>query len=181
MAAHATSKGRNKRSKVKRKYSKTREDAQLCGVIPTTPEGAVRDERVDPATQEEQDIPDIDRMAMSQGWSVPERAKRQVVNKLLEPFYEVNTVIDPTGREVVVPPDRNLLKENAKVLLAADKNQWERDNPTEAGKARGSVSVQNNVQVNLFEVVAQAAQVDRPDEVEQKIMSVEVGDDAGRT
>lgn len=51
MAGRPSNKQRNRRQKVKARYTKAREDAQLEGIIPTSPEGAVRDERVDPASQ----------------------------------------------------------------------------------------------------------------------------------
>lgn len=50
MGSHPTSKARRKRQKLKRKYARLREDAQLADIIETTAEGAVRDERVDPRT-----------------------------------------------------------------------------------------------------------------------------------
>lgn len=176
MAAHATSKGRNKKQKLKEQYSKLREDAQLHGVIPTTPEGAVRDERVDPATQGEADTFDVVCQAATRGWASSEQVKRQAVNKIAEILYEgPQTVVTKDGREVVVPPDRNVMIKAVNVLLTADQRQYERDNPAEAGKAKGG-GQGTVVNVNLFEVVAAAAQHDRPDEVEQKIRSIEVGD-----
>ena len=39
--SHPTSKARRDRQKLKRKYARVREDAQLAGLIPTTPAGAV--------------------------------------------------------------------------------------------------------------------------------------------
>lgn len=120
------------------------------GVLPTTPEGALRDERVDPSTQEDQRIDQLDRDAIRKGWSVPEHAKAKVIERLLEPFWEEPvTVEDRDGNPVTIPPDRHLLKENAKVLVMADKSQWERDHPKEAGQARGSVNVSQQVAVGF--------------------------------
>ena len=53
MSGHPTSKARRKRQKIKRKYARLREDCQLACIIETTPEGAVRDERVPPSAQAE--------------------------------------------------------------------------------------------------------------------------------
>lgn len=152
MAKHPTGAKRNRKQKVKARYSKAREEAQLSGVIETIPEGAVRDERVNPASQGEQALPALDRRAVREdgvgGWSVPERVKRVVIERLAEPFFEEGrTVVDKEGRQVTLPPDRNLLKENAKVLVLADQRQYERDQPELAGKAKG----QTNVQVNTFD------------------------------
>lgn len=139
MAKNPTSKGRNKRQKLKSRYSKAREDAQLHGLIETTPEEALKDERVPPSVQGEQKIPGLDRDAVRKGWEVPEEVKVKVIERLSEPFFEANrVVVTREGKEVVVPPDRNLLKENAKVLVLADQRQWERDNPRESGLSKGA-------------------------------------------
>lgn len=138
----ARSKGKSKRKahqKKRKRYMKLREELQVAGEIATTPEGAIRDERVDPATQSEQRIPSLDRAAVTRGWAVPEHVKRQVIERLAEPFFEgLQTVEDKDGNQIIIPPDRYLLKENAKVLVAADRQQWERDAPEEAGKAAGA-------------------------------------------
>ena len=41
MSGHPTSKARRRRQKLKRRYARLREDAQLLGLIPTVPSGAV--------------------------------------------------------------------------------------------------------------------------------------------
>lgn len=135
-------KKRNAKQRAKQTYAKARENAQLLDVIPTVPEGAVRDERVDPASQSEQQFPTLVQAAISGGWSVPEAIKRQVINSLAKPFFEKSTtVMTKEGVAIEVPVDPYLLKENAKVLLSADKHQWEKDNPEEAGKAAGGTTV----------------------------------------
>jgi hypothetical protein len=142
MATHPSGKNRNKRQKLKATYSKVREDAQLYGIIPTTPEGAVHSEVVSLASQSEQSIPSIDRQAITKGWEVPEHAKQKVIQRLLEPFFqEPKKEVLPDGTVVEVPPDRHLLKENAKVLVVADQRQWERDYPKLAGQSKGASQV----------------------------------------
>lgn len=159
MGKHRTTKGRNQRQKLKKNYAKMREEAQLTGVIPTVPEGAVRDERVDPRAQSEQKIPSLDRQAVVKGWSVPEETKRMVVERLAEPFFEV----DPDKI------DRYLLKENAKVLVLADQRQYERDNPEEAGKAKGSTNV-NVALVDPMILYQAALREVMVDEVEDRLL-----------
>jgi hypothetical protein len=39
MSSHPTSKARRERQKIKRKYARLREDLQLSGDLPTTPDG----------------------------------------------------------------------------------------------------------------------------------------------
>ena len=134
---------RKTRQKKRQQYMKLREDLQVAGEIATTPEGAIRDERVDPSTQSEQRIDSLDRAAITKGWAVPEHIKRKVVERLAEPFFEEpQTVTDKDGNLISIPPDRYLLKENAKALIAADRQQWERDEPEKAGKAAGAAQQQ---------------------------------------
>lgn len=104
---------------------RTREHAQLEGLIPTTPEGAVRDERVDPRTQGSAILPDLVRQALRESWATPDIAKPAIVASMLEPFFE--------ERQEGEPPDRKTLIECAKVLRALDQTQHERDNPSEVG------------------------------------------------
>src|SRR4051812_6658115 len=88
MSSHPTSKARRRRQKLKRRYARLREDAQLAGIIPTTPEGAVQDERVDPRTQGCQQLPALVRQALREGWNVPDTAEPRIVDELLQPFYD---------------------------------------------------------------------------------------------
>jgi len=144
MAKNPTGKNRNRKQKLKEKYSKAREDAQLHNVIETTPEGAVKSEVVDPSTQDEARIPSLDREAIRNGWEVPEDKKPIVIDRLIEPFLENDIVVDKDGNQVKKPPDRYLLAQNAKALFQADKMQYERDNPEAAGKAKGGTEVNVN-------------------------------------
>jgi hypothetical protein len=74
MGSHPTSKARRKRQQLKRRYARLREDCQLEGIIETTPEGALRPERVDPASQDD-GAPALTAAlvvkALREGWAVP--------------------------------------------------------------------------------------------------------------
>ena len=84
MATHSTGKNRNRRQKLKTKYSKVREDAQTHGIIETTPEGAVRPEVVAPTAQSTQSFPALIGVAIRRGWAVPEMKKPGLVDELIE-------------------------------------------------------------------------------------------------
>ena len=158
MAKHPTGKRRNAKQKIKKRYAKSREDAQLAGVIETSPEGAVRAERVDPLSQDAQRFPGLDRAAIlneGRGWSTPEHVKRKAVEQAAEVLFEkktvFKTVVNPDGTtttvEVVLPPDRNEQLAAIKVLLLGDQKQHERDNPVDGGagsKAGSGVTVNVN-------------------------------------
>lgn len=133
MASHPTSKARNKKQVLKQTYAKAREEAQLHGVIPTTPEGAVRDEVVNPATQALQDTTSLDRAAINQGWRVPEDQKQGVISRLLDKLD------DPE----ITPAEAAMV---ANALVKADQIQHERDNP-ETQKGKGGVTINNQVNV----------------------------------
>lgn len=140
---------RLKKQNLRARYSKVREDAQLAGVIPMTPEGAPRPEKVDPRLQGCQQLPEIVKQALKDNWSTPDAAKPAIVGALLGPFFESTVVLDKDGNRVVIPPDPKLLNELARTLRMLDQTQFARDNPEAAGKARGgttSVSVQTNAQ-----------------------------------
>lgn len=145
-------KGRKQRQGIKERYAKAREDAQLAGLIPVSSEGAVRPEVVNPATQTEQKIPSIDRLAAlqgdAQGWGLSNASRQAVVRRLMEPIIEEpQYYIDrETGQRIMIPPDRHLIKENAKVLVIADQRQWERDNPELSGKSKGGPQINNTNQ-----------------------------------
>lgn len=149
-----TSKRRHAKQNLKDRYAHAREDAQLSGLIPTTPEEALKSERVDPSTQDEQRFPGLDRLAIAadgKGWSVPEHVKRKVVEVNAEVLFEKRVVYNDRGEAVEVPPNRFEQQRASKVLLLADQKQYERDNPEEAGKARGGAQVnqQTNVVVGM--------------------------------
>lgn len=137
---------RAKRQDLKERYAKVREDAQVAGLIVTTPEGAVRDERVDPRLQGCQQLPDIVRQSLRENWSTPDAAKPGIIGALLEPFFANDIVLDKDGNQIRVPPNRLMLIELAKTLIQLDHKQWERDHPEEAGKAKGGASA--SIQVN---------------------------------
>lgn len=162
MAKHPTGKRRNAKQKIKKRYAKSREDAQLAGVIETSPEGAVRAERVDPLTQDAQRFPGLDRLAIlgeGKGWSTPEHVKRKAVEQAAEVLFEkktvFKTVVNPDGTtttvEVVLPPDRNEQLAAIKVLLLGDQKQYERDNPSgdTSSKTGNGVTVNVNNQVGV--------------------------------
>jgi hypothetical protein len=129
---------------LKRKYARLREECQLAGIIPTVPEGAVRNERVDPALQQEQPLPELIAQAVRHGWAVPEECKPGLVD-------ELQAIVDNPE----MPAKVKVAAFNA--LRLADKDQYERDHPEEAGKARGGakVAVVNNVRLgNVFDDIA---------------------------
>ncbi len=136
-ASKPTSKARRKRQKTKDRYAHAREDAQLEGLIPTTPEEALKPERVPPSAQGEQAMPDLIARAIRSGWKVPEGLKPELVDEM------VRVIMDPYAK----PKD----KIGAfRALQQADRSQWEQENPAEAGKANGAaqpiaVSLQSNV------------------------------------
>ena len=169
----ATTKARSVKQSVRDRYARAREDAQLTGLIATTPEGALRPERVSPSAQGTQSLPALDRQAIRNGWEVPANLKPVVVDRLLEPFLTQETRVDEEGREVAVPPDRYLLKENAKALLQADQRQWERDHPEEAGKAAGAGTTQVNLIGDLAELLKRAEEQRRI----KLVKAVEDGDE----
>jgi hypothetical protein len=115
MPTHPTSRKRNQRQKLKARYMKAREDAQLCGLIVTIKEGAVRDERVAPATQGEQALLALDRTAVCRGWATPDEKKPRVIDRLMA------IVEDPAS-------DPYEIIASARALMTGDQRQWERDN-----------------------------------------------------
>jgi hypothetical protein len=116
-------KKRKRRQRCKARYAKAREDAQLLGIIPTVPEGALRSEVVDPARQGCQQFPALVRKALRENWPTPDAAKPKVVAELLVPFYEEGT-------------DPMLLVRLARLLLLLDRTQYELDHPEQARKGR---------------------------------------------
>src|SRR5436305_1256780 len=97
-------KKRKRRQRCKERYAKAREDAQLEGIIPTVPEGAVRSE-VAPVAPDPL-LPHLVRVAIKNNWPIPDSNKPGIVDNLLEPFY------DPEA-------DPALLVKCARVLLQA--------------------------------------------------------------
>lgn len=172
MAKHKTNSRRNKRSKKKVSYSKLRDEAQELDLIATTPEGAVRDERVDPRLQDEQRFPGLDRLAIrgGLGWSVPDALKRKVIEKAGEMVTEL--VIDfvdmGDGNKVAVErPNRKAQIEGAKLLMDADEAQYKRDKPQEAGIAAGAPQMMD------WSPMLAPAEVTVVDPVKEELMRVE--------
>lgn len=139
MASHPTSKARGLKQNLKEHYAKVREEAQLQGLIPTTPEGAVRDEKVKPSTQTAQDTTALDRAAINQGWRVPEDQKPKVIQRLLDKLDDPE--ITPAATALVVS-----------TLVKADQIQHERDNP-EVAKGKTGVTVNNQIHVDIGELL----------------------------
>jgi hypothetical protein len=127
-------KKRKRRQRCKEVYAKAREDAQLAGLIPTVPEGAVRNE-VAPVAPDPP-LPHLVRAAIKNNWATPDSAKPGIVDSLIAPFY------DPDA-------DPALLVKCARVLLLLDQTQYERDHAEEAGKAKGGGAVAVSVQANV--------------------------------
>lgn len=141
-------KKRKRRQRIRERYAKAREDAQLAGVIPTTPEGALRPERVRPSADPA--LPDVVRQGLREGWATPDAAKPDIVASLLRPLYEEMTVLDKDGCAVQIKPGPKTVVELARTIALLDKQQYERDHPEAAGRARGgvnltAVSVESNV------------------------------------
>lgn len=139
---------RNKRQGVKAKFAKVREEAQLLGIIETTPEGAVRNEVVDPATQGSQPLPGLVGKAIRNGWATPEHKKAEIVDELIGIV---------TGEET----DPFVKVSAARVLQQGDKDQWERDNPELSGKSKGGgVKVEVNNQTDVWTTLLQGGSAD---------------------
>lgn len=105
-------KARKRLKAARRRYSMQREDAQLAGDIPTTPEGAIRDERAPPSY--DVPMPELVRLAIQRGWSVSEEGKRKCVADL------VAAIRDPETRE-------SLRIRCFQALILAEKAQREQD------------------------------------------------------
>lgn len=149
-----TTSRRNERQKLKEKYAKTREDAQLAGIIPTTPEGALKSERT-PSRDPLDGLPELVKKALRENWSTPDEAKKAIVASLLYPFFNETEIIDANGNVVNVRPSPKLLNELARTLQLLDQTQFARDNPEAAGKARGggmTVPVAVSVEANKLAV-----------------------------
>lgn len=119
---------RRERQKAIVQYTKARETLQLAGILETLPAGAVRDERVDPATQATPALPALDRMAINRGWATPDEKKPQVVDRLLAIIQDPRS----SPSEIIAA---------ARALLAADQRQWERDRADLANKANGGETI----------------------------------------
>lgn len=136
-----TSKARTRKQTTKDRYAHAREDAQLEGLIPTTPEEALKSEQVNPVLQGDGAsvlLPKLALQAIREGWATLPAEAAEVVQELISvvrnPDYKVKDRISA-----------------ANALRLMDQMQWERDHPEEAAKAKAnvkvgvSVGVQNNI------------------------------------
>ncbi len=158
-------KHRKAKQRIRERYAKAREDAQLAGVIPTVPEGAVHAEVVDPASQNAPPLIGLVTQALKEGWKVPEEKKQELVAEL------ISIVLNPD-----MPSRSKITAFNA--LRQADRLQWEQDNPIEAGKVKGgngntsiNVSIQSNQIAaaalrEMFEIEQGAGQTALPSPIE---------------
>lgn len=111
MPRRNSGKMRKVKQEARRAYSIEREDQQLSGAQPTTPEGAVHQERrINPY---DAPMPELVRLAIARGWDVSEEGKRKCVEDL------VAAVSDPDTRE-------SLRIRCFQALLLADKVEQER-------------------------------------------------------
>ena len=158
--SHPTTKRRKRKQNQRAKLGRIREQLQLRGEEPTSAEGAVRCERVDPSTQEEQELTALDRQAVRRGWAVPEAEKVKVIDRLLD------VVKDPLAKNMAV-----IFSANA--LVSANHRQYEYDNPEAAGKAKGGVKVDVANQVNVvadpWQLYQKALEESKDDPVEARI------------
>ncbi len=116
--------------KIKATYAKAREDAQLAGVIPTEPVGAVRNEVVSTSDAPQ---PGLLQQALRNGWEVPHENKPRLVD-------EMTKIIDDPN----IPVKVKVAAFNA--LRMADQQQYERDHPEVVAKLKGQ---NNNQTVNV--------------------------------
>ncbi len=142
-----TSKARNAKQKLKDRYAHAREDAQLAGLIPTTPEEALKPEVVSPSVQSEVPQPKLIGECIRNGWAVPEERKPELVDELI-------AILD----NPVIPHKIKVAAFNA--LRMADQAQYERDHPEEVAKSKGG-SGSNVVNVNVVQSNNEAAAVIR--------------------
>jgi hypothetical protein len=139
----ASTRDRKKLQRHKKRYMELREELQLAGEIPTEPEGAIRDERVDPASQGTQPLPALTGQAARNGWAVPDEKKPALVDELID-------IIDD-------PDESNKVKVAAfNALRQADDSQWDRDHPKEDDKTSRGVTTLN---VNIVNVEGGSAAV----------------------
>lgn len=157
-----TNSRRNRRQKVKAQYAKAREEAQLLGVIPTTPQGAVRDEVAVPEPGSGAD-PGLVRQAVRRGWAVPEHKKPVIVDELVR-------AVETEGLDV------NAKIAAARTLRMVDRDQWERDNPDAAGKSKGSVTVTQGQQVVTADGVLKAVLAAAPTDNQRRLAELEAAE-----
>ena len=156
-----TSKARSRRQKTKDRYAHAREDAQLEGLIPTTPEEALKSERVPACAQGSQPMSELVAQAIRKGWNVDEAKKPGLVAEM------VAIVMDTEMSAKAKVAAFNALR-------LADKDQYERDHP-DTVKAGGGGNTIVNVNVETIESVQQRlveVRIDGDDSYQQNGQSV---------
>ena len=133
---HPTKKHRDERQKLKELYAQTREEAQLQGLIPTEPVGAVRGEGVSASTQSEQPLPGLIMEALRNNWAVPDKMKPKLVDELCDMIE--NAEVKPVSKVMAYS-----------ALVKADQIQYERDHPELYGKTGANVNVNNQVNMPI--------------------------------
>jgi hypothetical protein len=133
------------RQNLMRRFMKSREDAQLAGLIETTPKEAIGkiDERV------KHDDPKLIETAIKSGWAVPEEIKPELIQEMV----------------AIVTDDTEEVSDKTKVaafraLLTADQHQHERDNPQVKSKSGGTVNVSVQTNIAAVDVLRQALRQD---------------------
>lgn len=128
-------KKRKARQSKRELYQKVREDLQLSGDLPVTPEGALKSEVVDTLGAPQ---PKLIAEAIRRGWAVPEARKPDLVDELIK------ILDDPDAQNKVKVAAFNALR-------MADQAQYERDHPEQVAKIKGgaTVAVGVTVQQNL--------------------------------
>ena len=142
-----TSGRRATKQRARDRYAHAREDAQLLGLIPTRPEEALRNERVDPSSQSESsDHLSLVAIAARSGWATPDEVKPRVVDNLSKIAVGEGgeTLIGRDGEAINTGPSLKTQVYAAKVLTEIDEIQYQRDNPE---AKRPSVNVGVGVQV----------------------------------
>lgn len=130
---------RKARQHKRRLFQMIKEDLELSGDLPTKPMGGLKPDVVDPATQSEQDQSRLIGQAIRNGWAVPEERKPDLVDEMIK----------------IVDSEESSTKEKVnafRALVQADKDQYERDQPEKAGKAKGGVNINNTNGVVVGEV-----------------------------
>ena len=131
-----TSKARAQRQKLKDRYAHAREDAQLAGLIPTTPEEALKPERVPPSVQSSQPLSELVAQAIKKGWAVEEGMKPHLVDEMVRIVLDDNM---PAKAKVAA----------FQALRMADESQWQRDHPEVKPTTKGTGAIAISVQTNI--------------------------------
>lgn len=137
-----TTSTRSKKQRIKDRYAHSREDAQLAGLIPTSPEESLKPERVDPSVQGSQPLPELIAQAIRKGWAVDDGMKPHLVDEL------VQIVLD---NEMCAKS--KIAAFNA--LRMGDQAQWEKEHPKDV---KDTTPTAINIQVVTVEPQPQPVQ-----------------------